>query len=138
MPMINVSTFTPAVMLARRSLPIAMMSRPRRVHAKITAAPAKNTRATMLRMEKMPPMRSLSSRAIRQRPALGQHEGDADKYQQATERHADRRQVQTHDDEPLDDACGQADRQPEPESEPRVMGAGEHGDTAGHAVHADH
>src|SRR5262245_35110882 len=37
---------------------------------------------------------------IWQRPALGQHEGDADKHQQATERHADERQMQTHDDEP--------------------------------------
>ena len=31
-----------------------------------------------------------------------------------------------------------ADRQREPEPQPGIMRAGEHGDTAGHAVHADH
>ena len=63
MPITSGSTFTPAVMAARRSLPIAMMSRPRRVHAKTAAAPAKKTRATALRIEKMPPIRSLRVRA---------------------------------------------------------------------------
>jgi hypothetical protein len=50
-------------MAARRSLPIAMMSRPSRVHAKIAAAPAKKANGTTLRIEKTPAIRSLSTRA---------------------------------------------------------------------------
>ena len=63
MPMISTSTLMPVVMAARRSLPIAMMSRPKRVQAKIIAALAKKASATTLRMEKIPPKRSLSRRA---------------------------------------------------------------------------
>jgi hypothetical protein len=47
------STLTPAVVAARRSLPIAMRSRPIRVAPTMTAAMTKNSKVTRLRMEKI-------------------------------------------------------------------------------------
>ena len=59
MPITSASTLTPAVIAARRSLPIAMMSRPYLVRPMTSAAAAKITMATRLRIEKMPAMGAL-------------------------------------------------------------------------------